>query len=60
MIMLERNKYMTDTEIRILEEDMRSQVSLLKDDLMKKENFIKKDRKITIMKEGDEDADESV
>ena len=58
--MLERNKYMTDTEIRILEEDMRSQVSLLKDDLMKKENFIKKDRKITIMKEGDEDADESV
>ena len=58
--MLERNKYMTDTDIRILEEDMRSQVSLLKDDLMKKENFIKKDKKITIMKEGDEDADESV
>ena len=58
--MLERNKYMTDTDIRILEEDMRSQVSLLKDDLMKKESFIKKDRKITIMKEGDEDADESV
>ena len=58
--MLERNKYMTDTEIRILEEDMKSQVSLLKEELMKKENFIKKDRKISIMKEGDEDADESV
>ena len=46
--MLDQNKYMTDIEIKILENDMISQVKILKDDLMKKENFIKKDRKIII------------
>jgi len=58
--MLDPKKYITDEEMKIIEDDIASQVSFLKSDLEDKTKFIKKDRKISIMREGDVDADESV
>ena len=56
--MIDKSTYVTETEIKIIEDSVSEQVSLLKKALEDKSNFKIKKRNILIVKEVDDDVDE--